>query len=172
MWFPLWKAKFLQLFETLVILWGKARRSQILLFGVDSDCFALDWQEKSTLENSTEKHRGDHMAHLVIPFQYEISATIRKSSDLVSQGQRLVNPSVCSRFARDIHTWKFNPIAKGGPHEPCGAPCAKWCFWNSSKLPRSFQPRPEASKFFQSGDHMSHVVLPFLLGLISKSRYL
>ena len=155
MWFPLWKAKFLQLFETLVILWGKARRSQILLFGVDSDCFALDWQEKSTLKNSTEKHwgGGDHMAHLVITLQYEISATIQKSSDLISQGQRLVNPSVCSRFrsfgtrfARDYPHLKIQPNSKGGTTWAMWYPLCKTMFL---KLFETSQIFPAKARGFQ-----------------------
>ena len=58
MWSPLCKTTFWKLFETSLILSAGARGSEILLFGVDSDCLAVDWQEVWTLGNWTEKQRG------------------------------------------------------------------------------------------------------------------
>ena len=69
-------------------------------------------------------------------------------TNLVSEGERLPNPSLChrfrsfsTRFARDIHTWKLRLIVKGAPHGPCGPPFAKRSFCTCWKLPSSCQRR-------------------------------
>ena len=58
MWSSVWKTRFVQLFETSLLLSEKARDSQIMLFGVDSDCLALDWQEYPHLEIRTNSKGG------------------------------------------------------------------------------------------------------------------
>ena len=66
----------------------------------------------------------------------EVLANLRNFSDLVSEGQSFPYLTVCrsfrsfgTRFAGDIHTWKFVLIAKRGPHERCGPPLCKTMFW-------------------------------------------
>ena len=95
----------------------------------------------------------NHMTHVVPTLQNEVSVILGNFLYRVSKGQRLPNPAVCrwlrlfgTRLAGDIHTWKFGPIAKGGPHGSCGPPFTKRGFCKSSKLPSSCQQREEASE--------------------------
>ena len=78
---------------------------------------------------------------LTVLLQNYVLTTLRNFSDLVSQGQRLPNLAVWrwfrsfrTRLAEDIHTWKFGPIPKGGPHEPCGPPLQNEVFANFRKF--------------------------------------
>ena len=60
------------------------------------------------------------MGHVVPPLQNDVSATLRDFPDLVRKGQRVPNKSFWrlfqlfgTRFAGDIHTWKFGSKANG-----------------------------------------------------------
>ena len=86
MWSHLCRTRFLLLFETFLIMWGKARGSEILPFGVDSDCLVRNYPHLEIWRNGNGL---DHIALVLHHFQNDNSTTLPNLTDHLSKGQKL-----------------------------------------------------------------------------------